>query len=52
VALVELLRLAYTFFSVYEINWLFVLSCSTLLGNAHDGDEVKCPYDGDDIKCP
>jgi hypothetical protein len=28
---VELLGLAYAFFSVYEIIWLFVLSCRTLM---------------------
>jgi hypothetical protein len=31
VAFVELLVLAYAFFSVYEIIWLFVLSCRTLM---------------------
>jgi hypothetical protein len=31
VTFVELLGLAYTFFSVYEIIWLFVLSCRTLM---------------------
>jgi hypothetical protein len=31
VALIELLGLAYAFFSVYEIIWLFVLSCRTLM---------------------
>jgi hypothetical protein len=28
---VELLGLAYVFFSIYEIIWLFVLSCRTLM---------------------
>jgi hypothetical protein len=31
VAFVELLELAYVFFSVYEIIWLFVLSYRTLM---------------------
>jgi hypothetical protein len=31
VAFVELLGLVYAFFSVYEIIWLFVLSCRTLM---------------------
>jgi hypothetical protein len=30
VAFVELLGLAYAFFSVYEFFWLFVLTCRTL----------------------
>jgi hypothetical protein len=30
-AFVELLGLAYAFFSIYEIIWLFVLSCRTLM---------------------
>jgi hypothetical protein len=28
---VELLGLVYVFFSIYEIIWLFVLSCRTLM---------------------
>jgi hypothetical protein len=43
VALIKLLRHEYAFFSVYEIIWLFVLSCRTLMLNDHDGDDVKCP---------
>jgi hypothetical protein len=31
VTLIELLGLVYAFFSVYEIIWLFVLSCRTLM---------------------
>jgi putative effector of murein hydrolase LrgA (UPF0299 family) len=44
VAFVELLELAYVFFSVYEIIWLFVLSYKTLMWNGHDRDEVKYPW--------
>jgi hypothetical protein len=59
VAFVELLVPVGAFFSVYEIIWLFVLSCRSLcempvMGmkrNAHDGDDVKC-RDGDEVKCP
>jgi hypothetical protein len=31
VALIELLGLVYVFFSIYEIIWLFMLSCRTLI---------------------